>query len=89
MDEMYFDTRCYDAFTMPAGWYDALRLRIGDGGGKNWWCVIYPTLCVGAACDDRMRSSLGDGEYRVVSARRTDVRFKIVEWIESILNWFR
>ena len=89
VDEMYFDTRYYEDFTMPAGQYDALHLSIGAGGGQNWWCVIFPTLCVGAACDDRMRDDLSEGEYRVVTSPRTDCRFKIVEWIESIINWFR
>lgn len=89
LDEMYFDTRAYDDFTMPAGRYEALRLRIGAGEGQNWWCVIYPTLCIGAACRDTMHEDLSSGEYRVVSSDRTDFRFKIVEWFEGFLNWFR
>lgn len=40
-----FDTREYETFTLPAGVYDSLRIRIGDGNGKNWWCVIFPSLC--------------------------------------------
>lgn len=89
VDEMYFDTRYYENFTMPAGQYDALRLNIGDAGGSNWWCVIYPTLCIGASCSDRMHDSLSEGEYRVVTADKPDFRFKIVEWFEGFLNWFR
>ncbi len=41
---MFFDTRVYDGFTMPAGWYDAVRVIIGEGKGHNWWCVLYPPL---------------------------------------------
>ncbi len=45
--EMYFDTRNYqNGVTLPAGRYTALRLIIGEGGGKNWWCVMYPPLCI-------------------------------------------
>ncbi len=44
-----FDTRYYDTFTLPAGVYEALRITIGEGAGKNWWCVVFPTFCVPAA----------------------------------------
>lgn len=87
--EMYFNTRYYDDFTMPAGWYDSLRLTIGRGEGRNWWCVLYPTLCVGAACDNKMRDQLDSGEYRVVTADKLDYRFKAVEIFEDIAGWFK
>ena len=41
-----FPTRQYDRFSLPAGIYEALRVTIGDGAGKNWWCVVFPSLCV-------------------------------------------
>ena len=87
--EMRFDTRYYEDFTMPAGWYDALRLTIGEGEGQNWWCVMYPSLCVGAACKDEMRDKLDDGEYKVVTSDRFDFRFKVVEYWEDIKGWFQ
>ena len=87
--QAYFNTRYYDDFTMPAGWYDSLRLTIGDGGGKNWWCVMYPALCVGAACGDKMKEDLNDGEYRVVTSDQVDFRFKLVEYWEDLCNLFR
>ena len=46
-----FDTRYYDTFTLPAGVYEALRITIGAGEGKNWWCVVFPTLCLPATSD--------------------------------------
>ena len=84
-----FDTRFYGSFTMPAGRYDALRLTIGDGAGKNWWCVMYPSLCVGAASADDMREELDRGEYRVVTSDRFDFRFRLVEYFEDVRGWFR
>ena len=87
--EMYFNTRYYDDFTMPAGRYDALRLTIGSGGGQNWWCVMYPSLCVGAASEKEMKDSLDDGEYEVVTADKVDFRFKLVEYWEEVRDWFR
>lgn len=47
--EMYFDERVYDSFTMPAGEYMALRITIGKAEGKNWWCVMFPPLCIPVA----------------------------------------
>ena len=89
LDKAYFNTRYYDEFTMPAGWYDALRIRIGSGGGSNWWCVVYPSLCLGAACRDEAEEKLSDGEYRVVTSDKLDFRFKLVEYFEGFLNRFR
>ena len=87
--EAYYNTRYYDDFTMPAGWYDSLRVEIGEARGTNWWCVIYPALCVGAACDSSMRESLSDGEYRVVTSDRFDVRFKLVDYFEGFMKLFK
>ena len=84
VDEMYFDTRYYERFTMPAGIYDALRLTIGAGRGHNWWCVMYPSLCVGAACDSELHDRLDRGEYRVVTSDKLDFRFKLVEWFQQL-----
>ncbi|MGN0642642.1 MAG: stage II sporulation protein R [Huintestinicola sp.] len=50
--EMDIDRREYDSFTVPAGRYTALRITIGSGSGHNWWCVMYPPLCVPCVCSD-------------------------------------
>jgi len=49
----WFDTRVYDTFSLPAGYYDAVRVLIGEGEGKNWWCVVYPPLCAGV-CEEEL-----------------------------------
>ncbi|MDE5558114.1 MAG: stage II sporulation protein R [Ruminococcus sp.] len=49
--EMYFDDRVYGDMTMPAGEYKALRIKIGSAEGHNWWCVMYPPLCIPSACE--------------------------------------
>ena len=46
-----FDTRIYDTFTLPAGVYESLRIVIGQGQGKNWWCVTFPDLCLSGTTD--------------------------------------
>ncbi|MCD8338476.1 MAG: stage II sporulation protein R [Lachnospiraceae bacterium] len=43
--QSYFPDRTYGAVTFPAGWYEALRIRLGDADGQNWWCLLYPRLC--------------------------------------------
>lgn len=47
-----FATRVYDTFTLPAGVYESLRIIIGEGKGQNWWCVVFPSLCVPATSED-------------------------------------
>ena len=43
-----YDTREYDAFSLPAGIYDSLQIQLGASAGKNWWCVVFPSFCLGA-----------------------------------------
>lgn len=51
VEKTYFNTRKYNNITVPAGEYESLRIVIGDGAGKNWWCVMFPPLCLSAAED--------------------------------------
>ena len=44
-----FPTRAYESFSLPAGVYTALRVTIGEGGGRNWWCVAFPSICFRAS----------------------------------------
>lgn len=46
-----FDTRDYDTFSLPAGVYESLRIVIGEGQGHNWWCVVFPSLCLPATSE--------------------------------------
>ena len=52
LEEEYFPTRVYGEYTLPAGTYSALILRLGSGEGDNWWCVVYPPLCFAATDAD-------------------------------------
>lgn len=82
--EMYFTTRQYDAVTMPAGVYDALRVTIGEGKGHNWWCVVFPPMCLSGAVQQPLDDVLTDKEADIVTdPSGYEVRFKIVEWVES------
>ncbi len=84
LTKMHFDTRVYDDFTLPAGEYDALRITIGRGEGHNWWCVLYPGICVSSA-EKNIGSALSDGETDMVTnSDRYVIRFRLVEWFEDI-----
>ena len=56
-----FDVRHYDTFSLPSGIYDALRITIGEGQGHNWWCVVFPTLCIPATSDGFSDVAAGAG----------------------------
>ncbi|MBQ6830804.1 MAG: stage II sporulation protein R [Clostridia bacterium] len=84
---MYFTTRTYESGTYPAGYYDAVRFTIGEGKGKNWWCVLYPPMCLSAAMDT---SSLSPSENAVIqNGQRYLVRFKVVEWLQECMSFFK
>lgn len=88
MTNLYFNTRYYEDITMPAGYYDALQIVIGEGRGRNWWCVMYPSLCVGAAAKEEAKERLDPGEYDVITSDDLRFRFKIVEYYEKLRSWF-
>lgn len=91
LTEEAFPTRDYDTFSLPAGVYKALRVVIGEGGGKNWWCVVFPQLCMGensakfvetanmADIPGTLTETL-EGEY--------EIRFWLLEKIGEVKNYF-
>lgn len=84
----YFNTRTYDGFTLPAGEYEAVEIVIGEGKGHNWWCVMFPPLCLpGCSEDIKPEDVLNEKGLDVLNASpEYEIRFKIVEWIEKIRN---
>ncbi|MEE0022472.1 stage II sporulation protein R [Ruminococcus sp.] len=92
LTEMPFEDRVYGNLTMPAGTYDALRITIGAAEGQNWWCVMYPALCVPSATEvkadgETAEQSFDDGEQELLEhPERYTVKLKCVEWLEK---WFR
>ncbi len=79
LKEERFPTKRYDDFALPAGEYMALRVQIGSGEGHNWWCVVFPPLCMGsveeaAELDDRDRALItGETEGYVVKFRAMEL----------------
>ena len=65
LGEEYYPTREYDTFSLPAGRYQSLRVTLGEGAGHNWWCVVFPPLCLTAAESEAAFEEL-DGETRAI-----------------------
>ncbi len=84
----HFGTREYEDFTLPAGDYEAVRVVIGNGSGKNWWCVMFPLMCVPAAGEHDLREAVDDDAAEISeNADGYKIRFKVVEWYEDIKNF--
>ncbi len=84
--ETWFETRNYESFSLPAGSYEALRVIIGEGKGHNWWCVMFPSICLPAATSENKDFSevLEDDTAEIVEQpKRYKARFKIVEVFEK------
>ena len=86
----WYDTRDYENFSLPKGYYNSLRVIIGEGEGKNWWCVMYPPLCREFATE---RSPADDGvinytkeETSLIEGGKYSIKFKILEVMSSIFT---
>lgn len=90
-----FGTRTYETFSLPGGYYDALRVEIGSGQGKNWWCVVYPQLCSAATVDNTTAvaamGGLSQDQVAMVTGETPEYQFKFktLELLEDLLGWFR
>jgi len=91
--EAFFNTRSYGGLTFPAGRYQAVQVHIGESSGENWWCVMFPPLCLPAATQREsvtLDAVLTDGQMRVVESNpQFDVRFRIVELVQEWLERLR
>lgn len=93
--ETEFPVRTYGSVTLPAGTYQALRVEIGTGSGRNWWCVMYPSLCVPAAGCERtetdtelMHDTFDAGVCDLAEhPSRYEVRLKCVEILRGIRKY--
>lgn len=85
VDKEYFNTRHYDKITLPSGIYNALKIEIGAAKGHNWWCVMFPAICLPAVSDDEINKILSDDEIELINSNdKYEIRFKIVEIYEKI-----
>ena len=81
----YFNTRHYNGFTLPAGIYNSLKIEIGEAKGHNWWCVMFPSVCI-SGCVSDFEDTLSNDEIEMIKSDKYIIRFKTVEIIEKIKN---
>ncbi len=84
----YYPTREYESFTLPAGQYRSLRVILGEGKGHNWWCVVFPPLCVSAAAQDAALDAMSEPDRGLITeADGYELRFRIVELWGELLEF--
>lgn len=92
-EDTWFPTKEYTDFALPAGRYTALRITLGEGEGRNWWCVVFPPLCLGSVSetvaekagnfsDDQVRLVTGESEGYVVKFRAMELWNEFSDWLE-------
>lgn len=87
--DRYFSTREYDDFTLPAGTYKSLIVDLGEAKGKNWWCVVFPCVCVPTASDASLSDSVSDDAADTAeNAPQYEIKFKSMELYEKIKRFF-
>ena len=87
LTEWEFPEREYDTFSLPAGVYNALRVVIGEGQGQNWWCVVFPELCMGATSEEfREMSSFSDSLNDTLTGEY-EIRFWLLDKLGQIENF--
>ncbi len=90
-----FPTKTYGDISLPSGYYDALRIKIGEAEGQNWWCVMFPPLCFvdvssGIVPDESkevMKKDLSDEEFSLISNEddsEISFKFKLIEFFQNV-----
>ena len=90
-----FPTKTYGDISLPAGNYDALKVKIGKADGQNWWCVMFPPLCfvdvssgiVPDSSKEELRENLNEEEYDLISEnndQEINFKFKLVEFFQNL-----
>ena len=90
LEDTWFPTRQYGDLSLPAGQYQALRVVIGQGEGKNWWCVVFPSLCLPAVSEQALQTAgLTGQDYALLteSSQPYVIKFKALEWWGNCKGW--
>jgi stage II sporulation protein R len=92
LGNFYFPTKYYGNISMPAGNYDAIRIKIGEANGQNWWCSLFPSLCftdvsngtIDKKADENLQKNLNSEEYSLITdtSPKIKIKFKILELLK-------
>ncbi|MBO5109268.1 MAG: stage II sporulation protein R [Clostridia bacterium] len=93
--EETYGTRAYDSFAMPAGDYLSLQIRLGEANGANWWCVLFPPMCLGGALrsepEDSVPVGLSTDQYELITSGQKEdgryhVKFRLLELLTELFQ---
>ena len=90
--DQWFPTKEYDGFSLPAGQYRALKVTIGEGKGQNWWCVVFPPLCLGSVSERSVESAaegvLSDDQVALITGQDGGyvLKFRLIEWWQELMG---
>ena len=88
--DQWFPTKEYDGFSLPAGQYRALRVVIGEGRGQNWWCVVFPPLCLASVAEESVESAaagvLSEDQIALITGQDGGyvLKFRLIEWWQEL-----
>ena len=88
LGEEYYSTRHYSGFSLPAGHYLSLQVKIGEAKGQNWWCVLFPPLCLSSSInteDALLTAGMTKENTKTVTCdgEEYEIRFRVLEWFGS------
>ena len=92
VEDQWFPTRNYDTFSLPAGNYRALRVVIGEGMGQNWWCVVFPPLCLASVTEEVVETAANAGlsgdQISLITGQDGQyvLKFRIIEWWQELMQ---
>lgn len=87
-----FPRRDYESFSLPAGVYQSLRINIGEAQGRNWWCVVFPSFCLGAAGEEIRAAGAGFDDTLTDTILREEgyeLRFFFLDYLGQLQNFLQ
>ena len=86
LTQEYYPTRDYGSFSLPAGRYESLRVILGEGEGHNWWCIVFPPVCLSAVQSEQVEEAMSVEDYALITRQDGyELRFRTVElWGELL-----
>ena len=92
--EFYFPTKKYKNVTLPCGKYNSVRIVLGEGEGQNWWCVLYPPMCLSEGevvlsdkAQKKLKNIVSEDTYELITKDGIVIKFKIVDIFNKIRNY--
>lgn len=93
IDNFYFPSKYYGNISLPAGYYDGLKIKIGDAEGQNWWCSLFPPLCftdvssgiIDEESEENLKENISGEEFSVISSSNGiyKLKFKLIEFLNE------